>query len=88
MRPSTLFSWPNRPILFTRDRARRAAQDKPKACNYGLIHARGEYLVIYDAEDLPDPDQLKRVIVAFQKTPADVVCIQAKLNYYNRKQNC
>jgi cellulose synthase/poly-beta-1,6-N-acetylglucosamine synthase-like glycosyltransferase len=44
--------------------------------------------VIYDAEDLPDPDQLKRVIVAFQKTPADVVCIQAKLNYYNRKQNC
>lgn len=60
---------------------------KPKACNYGLIHARGEYLVIYDAEDLPDPDQLKRVITAFQKTPADVVCIQAKLNYYNRKQN-
>lgn len=60
---------------------------KPKACNYGLIHARGEYLVIYDAEDLPDPDQLKRVIAAFQKTPADVVCIQAKLNYYNRKQN-
>ncbi len=60
---------------------------KPKACNYGLIHARGEYLVIYDAEDLPDPDQLKRVVVAFHKVPADVVCMQAKLNYYNRKQN-
>lgn len=60
---------------------------KPKACNYGLIHARGEYLVIYDAEDLPDLDQLKRVVMAFRKVPAEVVCMQAKLNYYNRKQN-
>lgn len=60
---------------------------KPKACNYGLIHARGEYLVIYDAEDLPDRDQLKRSVAAFKKVPADVVCIQAKLNYYNRTQN-
>ena len=60
---------------------------KPKACNYGLIHARGEYLVIYDAEDLPDKDQLKCAVAAFRKVPADVVCIQAKLNYYNRTQN-
>jgi cellulose synthase/poly-beta-1,6-N-acetylglucosamine synthase-like glycosyltransferase len=60
---------------------------KPKACNYGLIHARGEFLVIFDAEDLPDRDQLKRAVVAFRKVPAEVVCIQAKLNYYNRTQN-
>jgi glycosyltransferase XagB len=60
---------------------------KPKACNYGLIHARGDYVVIYDAEDLPEPDQLKRVLVAFNKSPADVVCIQAKLNYFNSRQN-
>lgn len=60
---------------------------KPKACNYGLIHARGEYLVIYDAEDLPETDQLKRSVAAFRKVSPDVVCIQAKLNYYNRKQN-
>lgn len=33
---------------------------KPKACNYGLIRARGEFVVIYDAEDRPDADQLKR----------------------------
>ena len=33
---------------------------KPKACNYGLLHARGEYVVIFDAEDVPDPDQLKK----------------------------
>ena len=33
---------------------------KPKACNYGLNFAHGEFLVIYDAEDRPEPDQLKR----------------------------
>ena len=60
---------------------------KPKACNYGLIHARGDYVVIYDAEDVPEPDQLKKAIVGFRKVPADVVCLQAKLSYYNSDQN-
>ncbi len=32
-------------------------------------------------------DQLKKVFVAFSKTPANVACIQAKLNYYNSRQN-
>ena len=59
---------------------------KPKACNYGLIHAKGEYLVIYDAEDVPDPDQLKKAILAFRSDP-NLACIQAKLNYFNRSQN-
>ena len=60
---------------------------KPKACNYGLIHARGEYVVIFDAEDIPQPDQLKKIVVAFAKSPAQVACIQCKLNYYNSEQN-
>jgi len=60
---------------------------KPKACNYGLIHARGEYVVIFDAEDIPQPDQLKKILIAFSKSPADVACIQSKLNYYNSEQN-
>jgi len=60
---------------------------KPKACNYGLIQARGEYTVIYDAEDLPEPDQLKKAIVAFQKVGSEVACVQAKLSYYNWDQN-
>ena len=34
---------------------------KPRACNYGLARARGEYLVIYDAEDRPEPDQLRQL---------------------------
>ncbi len=60
---------------------------KPKACNYGLLHARGEYVVIYDAEDMPEPDQLKKAVAAFRMADPRVACVQAKLSYYNRLQN-
>jgi hypothetical protein len=64
-----------------------APRTKPKALNYGLVGARGQFTVIFDAEDLPDPDQLKRAVAAFRRAPPNVVCLQAKLNYYNRNQN-
>lgn len=60
---------------------------KPKACNFGLIRARGEYVVIYDAEDRPDPDQLKKVFLTFRESPERTACVQAKLNYFNSEQN-
>ncbi len=60
---------------------------KPKACNYGLDIATSDLLVIYDAEDRPEPDQLRKAAVAFSKVPENVVCLQAKLNYYNQRQN-
>ena len=60
---------------------------KPKACNVGLADADAEYLVIYDAEDQPEPDQLKKAAVAFTQVPHDVACIQAKLNFYNPDRN-
>lgn len=60
---------------------------KPKACNIGLHHARGELLVIYDAEDRPEPDQLKKAVLAFEASPANVACVQSRLNYYNPDQN-
>jgi len=60
---------------------------KPKACNFGLIRARGEYVVIFDAEDRPDPDQLKKVYLTFKACGDETVCVQAKLNYYNSEQN-
>ncbi|MBN2301146.1 MAG: glycosyltransferase, partial [Lentisphaerae bacterium] len=60
---------------------------KPKACNYGLKRAKGDFCVIFDAEDQPDPDQLKKVVIAFRKLPPNIACIQAKLNYYNARQN-
>lgn len=60
---------------------------KPKACNYGLSFAKGEYAVIYDAEDQPDPAQLKKAILGFKASPPEVGCLQAKLNYHNKDQN-
>jgi len=59
---------------------------KPRACNHGLERARGEFLVIYDAEDRPDPDQLRKAVAAFSEYP-DISCFQSKLNYYNQNQN-
>lgn len=61
---------------------------KPKACNYALIHSKGEYVVIYDAEDIPDRLQLKKAVLTFESLKDEnVVCLQAKLNFYNVKQN-
>ncbi|NOZ20322.1 MAG: glycosyltransferase [Planctomycetes bacterium] len=60
---------------------------KPKACNLGLAQARGKYLVIYDGEDRPEPDQLKKAVLGFRRCPDDVICLQAKLNFYNPRQN-
>jgi cellulose synthase/poly-beta-1,6-N-acetylglucosamine synthase-like glycosyltransferase len=61
---------------------------KPKACNYGLMRARGEYVVIFDAEDLPEPDQLLKAISVFrQSNDPNLACVQAKLSYYNADQN-
>jgi len=60
---------------------------KPRACNYGLAHARGDYVVIYDAEDIPEPDQLKRAYAAFQAGGPALGCIQCQLNFYNPTQN-
>jgi len=59
---------------------------KPKACNYALPFARGEFLVIYDAEDRPEPDQLKKAVAAFRNGPPDVACLQARLNFFNAKE--
>ncbi len=60
---------------------------KPKACNYGLYFATGEIITIYDAEDLPEPLQLRRVVGAFRQLPDDIACVQAKLAYHNGHQN-
>lgn len=60
---------------------------KPKACNYALHLATGEYLVIYDAEDKPEPDQLKKAVAAFRKVDSRTACLQARLNFYNWDEN-
>ncbi len=60
---------------------------KPKACNVGMAAGEAEFLVVYDAEDRPEPDQLKKAVTAFSRVPDNVACIQAKLNFYNPGQN-
>ena len=60
---------------------------KPKACNYGLATATGDFVTIYDAEDRPDPLQLRKAVVAFDQLDDKVACLQAKLSYYNADQN-
>jgi glycosyltransferase XagB len=60
---------------------------KPKACNYALGFARGQYLVIYDAEDRPEPDQLRKVVATFARSSANTACLQCRLNYYNASDN-
>ena len=60
---------------------------KPKACNYGLQLATGDILTIYDAEDRPDPLQLRKAAIALANLPDDVVCMQGLLGYRNAAQN-
>jgi len=62
-------------------------QTKPKACNFALRFARGEYLVVYDAEDRPEPDQLRKVVATFRRSPPNTACLQCRLNYYNAGEN-
>jgi len=62
-------------------------QTKPKACNVGLAMAEGEFLVIYDAEDRPEPGQLREVVSAFRAASPETVCVQARLNYFNTETN-
>jgi cellulose synthase/poly-beta-1,6-N-acetylglucosamine synthase-like glycosyltransferase len=60
---------------------------KPKALNYALCFARGELLVIYDAEDRPDRDQLLKAARTFADGPPELACVQARLNWYNKDHN-
>lgn len=60
---------------------------KPKALNLGLQFARGEYLAVYDAEDIPEPGQLQEALAAFARGPDTLACVQARLNFYNPQDN-
>ncbi|HEY3020743.1 MAG TPA: glycosyltransferase [Solirubrobacteraceae bacterium] len=63
-----------------------APRTKPRALAYGLLLARGERLVVYDAEDRPPPDQLKAAVAAFGRAGARVACLQARLAPFNAER--
>ncbi len=52
---------------------------KPKACNYALNFALGDYIVVYDAEDRPEPNQLLKSVSYFRNLPEEYICLQARL---------
>lgn len=52
---------------------------KPRALNVGLRQARGELVTIYDAEDRPDPRQLRVAAETFAAAPPDLAVVQARL---------
>ncbi len=56
---------------------------KPRALCHGLAMSRGDYIVVYDAEDRPEPDQLQRALAAFEFGGSQLGCVQARLNIYN-----
>jgi cellulose synthase/poly-beta-1,6-N-acetylglucosamine synthase-like glycosyltransferase len=60
---------------------------KPKACNIAMPFIRGEFVTIYDAEDRPEPNQLRLSIAAFSHSHPRVACLQAPLAYFNRREN-
>jgi cellulose synthase/poly-beta-1,6-N-acetylglucosamine synthase-like glycosyltransferase len=72
-----------RPVLMPPGQPRT----KPRALNIALQQARGEFIVVYDAEDQPEPDQLRKAVAALRRLPADVICLQARLNFYNKHQS-
>lgn len=56
---------------------------KPRALNVALPLARGHFTAVYDAEDVPDADQLRLAVSAFRRLPPDVACLQARLTIDN-----
>lgn len=60
---------------------------KPKALSYALGGARGDYLVIYDAEDRVDPLQLEEAWRRFAAGPAELACLQAPLVVTNLRES-
>jgi len=56
-----------------------APRTKPRALNVAMPLARGSLVAVFDAEDLPEPRQLRRAATLFAAAPPSVACLQASL---------
>jgi cellulose synthase/poly-beta-1,6-N-acetylglucosamine synthase-like glycosyltransferase len=56
---------------------------KPKALNCALPFARGTFTAVYDVEDRPEPDQLRKALQAFYAGDRRLACVQARLTIDN-----
>ncbi len=68
---------PHQHLVLVPDRRPRT---RARMLDHGLRLAAGTYVVVHDAGDRPDPDQLKRAVIALDRAPDDVVCGQARLD--------
>ena len=60
---------------------------KARACNYALSYCKGEFVALYDAEDVPDKLQLRKSLLYLLNEKLDLACVQARLHFYNSNQN-
>lgn len=60
---------------------------KPRALNFALDHCRGSIVGVYDAEDAPEPDQIRKVVDRFHARGPDLACLQGRLDFYNPRVN-
>ncbi len=60
-------------------------QTKPRALNHALARATGDLITVYDAEDEPDPLQLREAAGRFATDPdGTLACLQAPLRIRRR----
>ena len=69
------------------DAAPGTIKTKPRALNYALPFCSGEIIGVLDAEDAPEPDQLRSVVTKFSSVSAKTVCLQGRLDHYNPQSN-
>lgn len=60
---------------------------KPRALNFALDFCRGAIIGVYDAEDAPASDQIRRVVDHFHSRGPEVACLQGVLDFYNPRTN-
>ena len=66
---------------------RGKVKTKPRALNFGLTQCRGSIVGVYDAEDMPEPDQIRKVVERFHHRGPEVACLQGILDFYNPTRN-
>lgn len=58
---------------------------KPSALNYALKYAKGEIVAIFDADNVPEPDALKKAVTYF--SDHSVAAVQGRLCSINADEN-
>ncbi|MHB8883666.1 MAG: glycosyltransferase family 2 protein [Methylovirgula sp.] len=60
-----------------------ALRTKPRALNVALPLLRGQFVVVFDAEDIPAPEQIRTAAERFAQAPPRLACLQARLAIHN-----